>query len=262
MNAPDVVHAVDVSAMRKVYGKPGKSAVVALENVSFHVPMGACFGLLGPNGAGKSTTLEIIQGVRKPTSGSVRLFGLDFGTHARSIRSRVGGVLQENNMYEKIRVREAMELFASFYAEPLPVGDILRSLDLAPQSERFLKDLSGGQRQRVFLGTALIGNPDLIFLDEPTTGLDPATRQDFWRIISGLKRQGKTVVLTTHYMEEAETLCDALVIIDQGRIIEQGSPEEIVERVMRGKEIPVRPRKATLNDVFLTLTGRSLETST
>ena len=247
---------VEVQHLRKIYKRP---EVVAVDDVSLRVEAGTCFGLLGPNGAGKSTTLEIMQGIRAPTSGEVRLFGLEFASRSRAIRSRIGGVLQENHLYAKSKVREAFELYASFYASPLPIERVIADLDLGGLEERYVSDLSGGQRQRVFLGTALVGDPDLIFLDEPTTGLDPSTRQDFWRIISALKARGKSVVLTTHYMEESEVLCDDLVIIDKGRVIESGSPEAIIDRVMHGKELPVAPRRATLNDVFLTLTGRSLE---
>jgi ABC-2 type transport system ATP-binding protein len=171
----------------------------------------------------------------------------------------MGGVLQENHLYAKTKVREALELFASFYPAPRDIPSLLEELDLAPLAERFVKDLSGGQRQRVFLATALVGDPDLVFLDEPTTGLDPSTRQDFWRIVSNLKSRGKSIVLTTHYMEEAEALCDSLVIVDAGRVIEGGTPEAIIERVMKGRELPAAVRTATLNDVFLTLTGRGLE---
>jgi ABC-2 type transport system ATP-binding protein len=233
--------------------------VVAVDDVSFAVERGSCFGLLGPNGAGKSTTLEIIQGVRAPTAGEVRVFGMRFADAPRAIRSRIGGILQENHLYDRLTVREAFELFASLYENPLPVERVEADLGLQGLGSRPLKNLSGGQRQRVFLGTALVGNPDLVFLDEPTTGLDPATRQDFWGIIAGLKKEGKSVVLTTHYMEEAEVLCDDLVIVDEGRVIERGTPDQIIERVMRGRELPPQPRRATLNDVFLTLTGRALE---
>lgn len=248
--------AVEVTHLRKVYRKP---QVVAVDDVSFRVEAGSCFGLLGPNGAGKSTTLEIIQGLKAPTSGSVRIFGLEFSKAGRHIRSRMGGVLQENHLYAKTKVREALELFASFYSSPRGIDSLLEELALAPLASRYVKDLSGGQRQRVFLATALVGDPDLLFLDEPTTGLDPSTRQDFWRIVANLKARGKSIVLTTHYMEEAEALCDSLVIVDGGRVIESGTPDEIVERVMKGHELPATPRKATLNDVFLTLTGRGLE---
>ncbi|MCA2960315.1 MAG: ABC transporter ATP-binding protein [Silvanigrellales bacterium] len=248
--------AVEVTHLRKVYRKP---EVVAVDDVSFCVDVGSCFGLLGPNGAGKSTTLEIIQGLKRPTSGEVRIFGLEFAREGRHIRSRMGGVLQENQLYAKTKVREALELFASFYPAPRDIPSLLEELDLAPLAERFVKDLSGGQRQRVFLATALVGDPDLVFLDEPTTGLDPSTRQDFWRIVSNLKSRGKSIVLTTHYMEEAEALCDSLVIVDAGRVIEGGTPEAIIERVMKGRELPAAVRTATLNDVFLTLTGRGLE---
>lgn len=246
---------IEATGLKKTYRR---GQIEAVRGIDLKVHRGSCFGLLGPNGAGKSTTLEMLQGILPATAGELRVFGLEYGTGSKAIRKRMGGILQENKLYGKLKVREALELFQSFYDTPLEIEEVLSSLALEEISERYLKNLSGGQRQRVFLGTVLVGDPELVFLDEPTTGLDPSTRQDFWALIQSLKAKGKTLVLTTHYMDEAEVLCDDLAVIDQGRIIEQGSPEELIERVMRGKEIPQRPRRATLNDVFLTLTGRAL----
>lgn len=245
---------IEVIDLKKTYN----GRIEAVKGISFKTKRSTCFGLLGPNGAGKSTTLEMLQGILKPTSGTLKIFGMNFSEQEHAIRKRMGGLLQENKLYPKLRVFEAVQLFQSFYENPLTVDQVLADLQLTDLAQRYLKDLSGGQRQRVFLATALIGNPELLFLDEPTTGLDPSARQDFWHIITKLKKLGINIVLTTHYMDEAETLCDELIIIDQGRIIEQGTPVEIIERVMKGYEIPERPRRATLNDVFLSLTGRSL----
>ncbi len=247
---------IEVQDLHKTYRKGN---IQAVKGISFQVKAGTCFGILGPNGAGKSTTLEIMQGLNAPTSGKVKIFGMEYGNHEKAIRKRIGGILQENHLYSKLLVCEALELFQSFYENPATIDEILTELELQDLKKRPLRQLSGGQRQRVFIGTALIGNPELVFLDEPTTGLDPSTRQDFWKIMIRLKNRGKTLVLTTHYMEEAEALCDELVIVNQGIVIEKGSPDAIIERVMKGRELPARPRLATLNDVFLTLTGHTLE---
>jgi ABC-2 type transport system ATP-binding protein len=255
IEAKDLKKTYQVSRGVKLSSGP---SIDAVRGITFSIPEGICFGLLGPNGAGKSTTMEMLQGILKPTGGEIRIFGLDYARDEFAIRCRMGGVLQENKMYDRFKVHEALSLFQSFYKRPLSVEDVMNDLGLSSVKHRFLRDLSGGQRQRVYLGTAMIGNPDLIFLDEPTTGLDPSTRKDTWNIIKNLKLRKKTVVLTTHYMEEAETLCDQLVIINEGRIIEQGPPDAIIERVMHGHEIESKPRKATLNDVFLKLTGHSL----
>ena len=250
------VPAVEVKGLRKTYRR---GAVEAVRGIDLNIPRGVCFGLLGPNGAGKSTTIEILQGLIEPTAGSVRVFGLSYAESEREIRTRIAGVLQESHFYGRTRVRELIELFASLYPEPRPIEDIAQLLKLNEFLDRFIVNLSGGQRQRAFLACALVGEPELIFLDEPTTGLDPSARRDFWEVIGELKRRKKTILLSTHYMEEAEVLADQLAIIDAGVIIEQGTPVEIIERVMRGRDIPARPRRATLDDVFLTLTGRSLE---
>ena len=245
---------IEVNNLKKTY----KGKVEAVKSLTFNIRKGTCFGLLGPNGAGKSTTLEILQGILIPTAGSVKIFSLDYKNDENKIRKRIGGVLQKTALYDRMKVSECIELFASLYDEPLPVEKVLDLMELKDLSERQIRNLSGGQQQRVYIGTAIVGQPDLIFLDEPTTGLDPAARQDLWNLINKMKAQGKTVILTTHYMDEAEELCDELLIIDKGQQIEFGTPDDIILRVMEGVELPARPRKATLNDVFLKLTGRSL----
>jgi ABC-2 type transport system ATP-binding protein len=248
---------IEAKLLTKTYRKGN---VEAVRGIDLTVNRGVCFGLLGPNGAGKSTTLEMLQGILEPTSGSLRIFGLDYKTSDRAIRKRVGGILQETEFYGRTRVRELLELFASLYDAAASVDAIASALDLSAVMGTFVQNLSGGQRQRAFLATALVGEPELLFLDEPTTGLDPAARRDFWSVIKSLKARGRTIVLSTHYMEEAEALADDLVIVDSGTIIERGHPNAIIDRVMQGREVPFRPRRATLNDVFLTLTGRPLET--
>ncbi|TMN33154.1 ABC transporter ATP-binding protein [Pseudoalteromonas sp. S2755] len=246
---------IEVKNLRKVYKRTRK---VAVDDVSFSVSEGECFGLLGPNGAGKTTTLEILQGLRSATSGEVTLFGLNWKQHETKLRGLMGGVMQHNNLYEKLKVKECVELFASFYPSYTPIDTLLERFNLSEKKDAWLSELSGGQKQRVFLAMAVVGQPKLVFLDEPTTGLDPTSRQEFWHIIKDLKEAGTCVMLTTHYMDEAEFLCDNLAIINSGQIIESGAPSDIINRTF---ETPVikEPRKATLNDVFLKLTGSTME---
>lgn len=245
---------IEVENLQKIYSRNNKKAV---DDISFTINKGQCFGLLGPNGAGKSTTLEILQGLKKPSTGSVRLFGKSWEHNESALRIRIGGLLQENNLYEKLKVEEAIILFASFYKNYTPINEILENFNLMSQRNVWLSELSGGQRQRVFLAMAIVGKPELVFLDEPTTGLDPTSRQEFWEILKKLKQSGTTIVLTTHYMDEAEYLCDNLVIIDHGSIIETGTPKDIIKRTFKDP-IYEEPRTATLNDVFLKLTGHSM----
>ncbi|NUZ11678.1 ABC transporter ATP-binding protein [Pseudoalteromonas sp. McH1-7] len=246
---------IEVKNLRKVYKRTRK---VAVDDVSFSVSEGECFGLLGPNGAGKTTTLEILQGLRSATAGEVILFGLNWKQDETKLRSLMGGVMQHNNLYEKLKVKECVELFASFYPSYTPIDTLLARFNLSEKKDAWLSELSGGQKQRVFLAMAVVGNPKLVFLDEPTTGLDPTSRQEFWHIIKDLKAAGTCVLLTTHYMDEAEFLCDNLAIINSGQIIESGAPSAIINRTFKTPVIK-EPRKATLNDVFLKLTGSTME---
>lgn len=245
---------IEVDSITKTY----KGNVKAVRGLSFTVPAGICFGLLGPNGAGKSTTLEILQGILKPSSGSVRIFSMTYQKQENEIRKKIGGVLQKTELYDRMKVYECLELFASLYENSLATDEVLAIMELSELKNRQLRTLSGGQKQRVYISTAVVGRPQLIFLDEPTTGLDPSARQDLWHLIEKMKAEGKTILLTTHYMDEAEFLCDQVLIIDRGQRIESGSSEQIIDRVMHDVKIPTRPRRATLNDVFLKLTGREL----
>ncbi|MBE0370474.1 ABC transporter ATP-binding protein [Pseudoalteromonas sp. MMG013] len=245
---------IEVKSLRKVYSRTNK---VAVDDVSFSVQEGECFGLLGPNGAGKTTTLEILQGLRKPTSGEITLFGYTWQKHETQLRGLMGGVMQHNNLYDKLKVKECVELFASFYQNYTPILELLERFNLLEKKDAWLSELSGGQKQRVFLAMAVVGQPRLVFLDEPTTGLDPTSRQDFWHIIKDLKESGTCILMTTHYMDEAEFLCDNLAIINSGKIIEAGRPNDIINRTFEAPIIK-EPRKATLNDVFLKLTGSSI----
>ena len=219
--------AIECRSLRKTYD--GK--VEALRGLDLEIREGECFGLLGPNGAGKTTAIEILEGLLKPTSGEVRILGYTWQTHARELREWMGISLQETRLSEKLTVRETIELFASFYRQPKPAAEVLTELALTEKSDAWVGKLSGGQRQRLAVATALVANPRILFLDEPTTGLDPQSRRQLWEIIREFQRRGGTVLLTTHYMDEAERLCDRLAIIDHGQVIADGTPAELIDRL-------------------------------
>jgi ABC-2 type transport system ATP-binding protein len=219
--------AIECRELRKTYD--GK--VEAVRGLTLSIAPGECFGLLGPNGAGKTTTIEILEGLLAPTSGEVTILGQTWSTHARQLREQLGISLQETRLSEKLTVRETIELFASFYSEPRPSNEVLEQLELTEKADSWVGKLSGGQRQRLAVATALVGNPKILFLDEPTTGLDPQSRRQLWDIIRAFQRAGGTVLLTTHYMDEAERLCDRLAIVDHGVIIAEGSPADLIDRL-------------------------------
>jgi ABC-2 type transport system ATP-binding protein len=213
--------------LRKTYD--GK--VEAVRGLSLEINAGECFGLLGPNGAGKTTTIEILEGLLEPTSGEVTILERSWKTNARQIREQIGISLQETRLSEKLTVRETIELFASFYSEPKPAGDVLEALELTEKADTQVGKLSGGQRQRLAVASALVASPKLLFLDEPTTGLDPQSRRQLWDIIRSFQEGGGTVLLTTHYMDEAERLCDRLAIVDHGQIIAEGTPAALIAKL-------------------------------
>ena len=284
-----------------------------MDGIDSSVPGGTCLGLLGPNGAGKTTTVEVLEGLQPATSGLVRVLGRTWDRDPQGIRSRIGVCLQETRFHEKLTVEETLTLFRSFYPSGPPVETALSQVALEDKRGARVGTLSGGQKQRLALAVGLVGDPELLFLDEPTTGLDPVSRRGLWTIIEGLKGRGRTVVLTTHYMEEAAVLCDDIVIVDHGRIVARGTPDALVhslggeqlvefvaspaipaealERVpgfsgqrQRGETVSLSvqalheavpallriadehrselvrlsTRAATLDDVFLALTGRTL----
>ena len=218
---------IECRDLRKTYDRK----VEAVRGLNLQILTGECFGLLGPNGAGKTTTIEILEGLLEPTSGEVTILGQTWKSHARELREKIGISLQETRLSEKLTVRETVNLFASFYAEPNPTGEILAAFQLEEKSNSWVGKLSGGQRQRLAVATALVGSPKILFLDEPTTGLDPQSRRQLWDIIRDFQRGGGTVLLTTHYMDEAERLCDRLAIVDHGQIIAEGSPADLIERL-------------------------------
>jgi ABC-2 type transport system ATP-binding protein len=220
---------IEVANLRKQYGKH-----VAVDDVSFTVERGEIFGILGPNGAGKTTTVECVEGLRTADRGSVSILGMDVRENAERIRDRVGVQLQQSELPEKMRVDEAMELFASFYSDPADGDKLLDDLGLTEKRRTPYKKLSGGQQQRLAIALALVGNPEIAFLDELTTGLDPQARRDTWQLIEDIRDRGVTVVLVTHFMEEAERLCDRLALVDAGRIVAIDTPAGLVSRVDGG----------------------------
>jgi ABC-2 type transport system ATP-binding protein len=219
--------AVQCRALRKTY----EGNVEAVRGLDLEIIAGECFGLLGPNGAGKTTTIEILEGLLEPTSGEVEILGNSWKTRNRKIRELLGVSLQETRLAEKLTVGETLELFASFYLRPRPIEEVMAQLALTEKSQAFVGQLSGGQKQRLAVATALVADPKILFLDEPTTGLDPQSRRQLWEVIREFQKNGGTIVLTTHYMDEAERLCDRLAIIDHGLTIASGSPAELIERL-------------------------------
>jgi ABC-2 type transport system ATP-binding protein len=215
--------AIECRSLEKRYG-----LVVAVDGLDLDVHVGECFGMLGPNGAGKTTTIEMIQGLIEPDVGEVNVLGLSWEADERALRQRIGTQLQETKFSEKLTVRETLVLFRSFYRTGCSLDKILDTVQLNEKRDSWVSKLSGGQRQRLSVACALICEPDLLFLDEPTTGLDPQSRRQLWDTISAFREAGGTVLLTTHYMEEAEQLCDRVAIVDNGRIIALGSPRELV----------------------------------
>ena len=225
--------AVLCRGLRKVYDPTGRARaktapVVAVDGLDLAIQQGECFGLLGPNGAGKTTTVEILEGLLPPTAGVVQLLGLTWTEHELRLRERIGVALQETLLPDKLSVEEVLDLFRSFYARPRPVEALLGEVQLEEKRKAWVSKLSGGQRQRLAVACALAGEPDILFLDEPTTGLDPQSRRQLWDLIAAFRARGGTVLLTTHYMEEAERLCDRVAIIDHGRIIQEGSPRALI----------------------------------
>jgi ABC-2 type transport system ATP-binding protein len=241
---------IQVENLQKSYGP-----VQALRGVSFAVEQGEVFGLLGPNGAGKTTTIETLEGMRTPDAGSVRVCGLDPERSGEKFKERIGAVLQSTSLPDKIRVSEAIELFANFYHDRADAGSLLKRFQLEEKANAFYNQLSGGQKQRLALAMALVNNPQVVFLDEPTAGLDPQVRREIYDIVEELKREKKTVLLTTHYIEEAERLCDRVAIVDYGKVIAMGTPRELKQRSAGTTRIEVRLERPLTDGVLGRMEG-------
>ncbi len=245
---------ISVKDLHKKYGD-----FEAVKGISFDVFEGEIFGLLGPNGAGKSTTLEIIETLRFKTSGQVTVDGLNLDKSPNEIKKIIGVQLQTSGYYPSLNLTELIQLFAGLYNEKVDSIELLDRVNLRDKAKAKYKELSGGQKQRFSIATTLINHPKIIFLDEPTTGLDPQARRNLWELIKTIRASGTTVIITTHYMDEAEVLCDRVAIIDSGRIIALNSPDKLIdELVATGFERPKEVKKANLEDVFIAITGHDL----
>lgn len=247
-------HILEVKGLTKRYGKKP-----VVRGIDFHVNRGEVFSILGPNGAGKTTTLEMIETLRPIDGGMAVVDGLDVSKQPTEVKRIIGVQLQSAGFFDKLTLRELLLMFRSLYGSKTNVMGLLESVQLVEKSKSFIKDLSGGQRQRFSIAVALVHKPKVLFLDEPTTGLDPQARRNLWQLITKIKSGGITVVLTTHYMEEAELLSDRVAIMDEGKIVKQGTPEKLVQDLLdKGfkKEVVVKP--ASLEDVFIDLTGKEL----
>jgi ABC-2 type transport system ATP-binding protein len=231
----------------------------AVKGISFEVYEGEIFGLLGPNGAGKSTTLEIIETLRTKTSGEVTVAGFDLDKHPGDIKKIIGVQLQTSGYYPNLNLLQLIELFSGLYNRKVDGKELLEMVNLADKAKAQVKELSGGQKQRFSIATTLINQPKIVFLDEPTTGLDPQARRNLWELIKAIRDKGTTVIITTHYMDEAEVLCNRVAIIDSGKIVSLNSPDQMIDDlVASGFERPKEVKKANLEDVFIHLTGHSL----
>lgn len=245
---------ISVKDLRKKYG-----SFEAVKGISFEVFEGEIFGLLGPNGAGKSTTLEIIETLREKTSGEVWVNGFNLDKHPNEIKRIIGVQLQTTGFYPSLNLVELIQLFEGLYNQKVNHKELLKQVNLEDKAKSKFKELSGGQKQRFSIATTLINSPSIIFLDEPTTGLDPQARRNLWDLVRDIRAKGTTVIITTHYMDEAEFLCDRVAIIDSGKIIALNSPDKLIdELVATGFERPKEVKKANLEDVFINLTGHGL----
>jgi ABC-2 type transport system ATP-binding protein len=232
MNAPTnaTAYALRCRGLVKRYPGNGRSGsgVLAVDDLDLEVRAGECFGLLGPNGAGKTTTVEILEGLLDPTAGEVEVLGMRWSTDERALRERIGVSLQQTHLPDRLTVAETLAMFRSFFARGRDADDVMRAVSLEEKRDAFYEKLSGGQKQRLAVACALVGDPELVFLDEPTTGLDPQSRLQLWDVVQEFRRTGRSVLLTTHYMDEAERLCDRVGVVDHGKLIALGTPRELI----------------------------------
>jgi ABC-2 type transport system ATP-binding protein len=246
---------LEVSDLVKTYD----NGVHAVKGVSFSVNKGEVFGILGPNGAGKTTTLEMIEGLRSITSGTVLLDGIKTQEHPYQVKQRIGIQLQSSAFFQNLKLTELLEMFRDLYGSKTDPAQLLSEVGLTEKADFLVKNLSGGQKQRFSIATTLVNQPVMIFLDEPTTGLDPQARRNLWELITQIKSRGTTVILTTHYMEEAQNLCDRVAIMDDGKIVALDTPEQLIKQLLsRGFKAHTEIPPATLEDVFIDLTGKTL----
>jgi ABC-2 type transport system ATP-binding protein len=247
--------AIRVSGLRKTY----PPSLVAVDGIAFEVREHEIFGLLGPNGAGKTTTVEILEGLRDADAGEVLVAGIDVRKDPHGVKRVIGVQLQSSAFMDNLTLVELIDLFAAIYGRRVKARELLQKVDLSEKATSYVRNLSGGQKQRFSIATALVNEPQVLFLDEPTTGLDPQARRNLWELAETLRREGRTIVLTTHYMDEAEYLCDRLAIMDEGRIIAMDRPAKLVQALLdRGFTPRKVERLATLEDVFIDLTGKEL----
>jgi len=244
--------AVEVSNLRKVYGE-----LVAVNDISFSVKKGEVFAFLGPNGAGKTTTVEMIESIRKKTAGNIKILGIDIENSFDLVKEKIGILPQEFYSFEKLTVRETLDYFSQLYKKRANIDSIIEAMDLKAEENKLYKDLSGGLKQRVGVAISLVNDPEIVFLDEPSTGLDPKARREVWEVIQGLRNKGKTIFLTTHYMEEAEYLADHIAIIHKGKIIAEGSLEELINRY--GEQSVLRIKNCKTKNTFDILKDYGLE---
>ncbi len=244
---------IEVKNLVKTYDK-----VNAVDGIDLKIKRGEIFAFLGPNGAGKTTTVEMIEGIRKPTKGSIMLLSLDVAKDSGKVKPRIGVLPQEFSSFDKVTVKETISFFSSLYKNGKKVDDLIELLDLSEYRNKLYQNLSGGLKQRVGIAVALVNDPEVVFLDEPTTGLDPRSRQDVWKVIKGLKGSGKTIFLTTHYMEEAQELADRVAVINHGKIVAEGSVDELIDTYGTGLVLTFNGIGPKL-PVFLGNTGRKVD---
>ena len=245
---------IEVKNLVKKYGD-----FTAVDGISFSVEKGETFGILGPNGAGKTTTLEMIEGLKKPTSGSIMLAGYDVARETDAVKRVIGVQLQSSTFFENLNLYELIDTFAALYGRKVDPMQLLTEVELTDKAKNQARELSGGQRQRLSIAIGLVNDPKVLFLDEPTTGLDPQARRHLWDLVRSIKSKGTTVVITTHYMDEAEILCDRVAIMDGGKIVELSTPKKLIDKLLAsGFSKPVLQQQANLEDVFLNLTGHAL----
>jgi ABC-2 type transport system ATP-binding protein len=247
-------YAIEVEGLRKRYGN-----VQAVDGISFRVKEREIFGLLGPNGAGKTTTVEILEGLRPADEGRAIVAGVDVIKHPQQVKRLIGVQLQSSSFFGQLNLVELLEMFASLYHRRVDAGSLLAKVGLGEKASSYVEKLSGGQKQRFSIATALVNEPRVLFLDEPTTGLDPQARRNLWELALEIRKEGRTIVLTTHYMDEAENLCDRVAILDRGKILALDTPDSLIQRLLqKGFKSRRVEREANLEDVFIDMTGRHL----